>query len=320
MNSEPTVSRGFRRLTLAAAIAVYVLIIAGGVVRITESGLGCPDWPLCYGQAIPPLEMTAIIEYTHRSIAAIGGLLVLLVAAIAWWRYRGDARLVIPASAVIALLAIQIPLGAWIVATELNIIAVAFHLGMALIIFGCALLTTVAAYTPAQQAARVSPLGYRMLLISTLAMVFLLMITGALVVGGGASHLCDGWPLCDGRFVLLPQANPGLAIQLLHRYTVFVVSFLMLAVTAATLQLRDSVPGARTWALGLGGLFLGQVAVGAIQVLTGMPALWRSVHLALAAGVWASLVVLLALTFLGSRAAVPVRAKSRRAPLASASK
>src|SRR5687767_14758006 len=97
-------SRNFRLLTIAAAVATYLLIIVGGVVRITDSGLGCPDWPLCYGQPIPPPELTAIIEYSHRSVAAVGGLLLLLVAIVAWLRYRHDTWIVIPATAVIALL------------------------------------------------------------------------------------------------------------------------------------------------------------------------------------------------------------------------
>src|SRR5688572_16091028 len=124
---ERSMTPAFRRLTVIAAAAVYLLMVIGGVVRITESGLGCPDWPLCYGKVIPPFELTALIEYTHRSVALIGGLLVIAVAVMAWRHYREDRWVSVPALAVIALLAIQIPLGAVVVITELRPVLVAIH-------------------------------------------------------------------------------------------------------------------------------------------------------------------------------------------------
>ncbi|MCH8831890.1 MAG: COX15/CtaA family protein, partial [Chloroflexi bacterium] len=60
----------FRGLTLFTVLAAFALVVLGGVVRVTESGLGCPDWPLCQGRLIPPLETSAIIEYSHRLVAS----------------------------------------------------------------------------------------------------------------------------------------------------------------------------------------------------------------------------------------------------------
>ena len=53
-------------LTVAGAVAADVTITAGAVVRVTGSGLGCPDWPTCHGQLVPPLEAGPLIEYAHR--------------------------------------------------------------------------------------------------------------------------------------------------------------------------------------------------------------------------------------------------------------
>ena len=53
----------FAKLAVAAAIATYVLIVVGGLVRATDSGLGCPDWPFCFGDWFPPAELHAWIEH-----------------------------------------------------------------------------------------------------------------------------------------------------------------------------------------------------------------------------------------------------------------
>src|SRR3990170_1584085 len=85
----------FRYLVLAAALATYLLIVIGGIVRVTGSGLGCPDWPTCYGSWIPPLRADALIEYSHRLVAALTTPLILAAAYVAWRRLRGQ-RLIAP--------------------------------------------------------------------------------------------------------------------------------------------------------------------------------------------------------------------------------
>src|SRR5438045_9693251 len=88
----------FRRLAWATAAATYLLIVMGAVVRVTGSGLGCPDWPLCHGRFVPPLETTAIIEYAHRLLGAVVSPLILALFSAAWLTRRRERPIVVPAT------------------------------------------------------------------------------------------------------------------------------------------------------------------------------------------------------------------------------
>jgi heme a synthase len=74
-------------LVAALALASLVLIVlTGTAVRLTGSGLGCPDWPKCYGSAVPPLQSHALIEYANRIFTALVGLAVIAASVLAWRR------------------------------------------------------------------------------------------------------------------------------------------------------------------------------------------------------------------------------------------
>lgn len=296
-------SRPFRLLAVTTSVMVYLLIVVGGIVRITGSGLGCPDWPLCHGQVVPPADMAAIIEYTHRVVAALGGVLMVATLVLAWRDHRAQRWITVPITASIALLVVQVPLGGLIVVTELEPLAVAFHLGMAMLIFAGVLLTTVAAHAPAPGAAPAHSgprrPGYLWLLGVTLVAVFLLLLTGAFVVGTDSQLACPDWPLCHGGLLPPPNSSPQVGIHLLHRYTVAANSILLALVVIATLRLAGQQRALTRWAAVLGALFAVQVVIGGVQVLLVIPTLWRIVHLAAASAVWGSLVVLAGLTLVG---------------------
>jgi heme A synthase len=285
-------SRGFRRLTTATALVLYLLIVMGGVVRATGSGLGCPDWPLCHGRLLPPLELTALIEYTHRLIAALGGTLVLLTVFVALRRYREQPLVALPAAAVVAIMLIQVPVGGLVVATELEPLLVAFHLGTAMLILANALAVAVAAHQPVAPASQAPARRFPALPLAAGVALLCVLLSGALVVGGNASYACPDWPLCQGR--LLPGGGAGLpvTIQVFHRGMVALSSILIVVTVVRALRRWRAVRGVALWATLLGGCFLAQVLIGAVQVWLVLPAALRILHLATATATWAAIVML----------------------------
>ncbi|MGZ8563930.1 MAG: COX15/CtaA family protein, partial [Candidatus Limnocylindria bacterium] len=122
----------FAKLSIAAALATFVLIVVGGLVRATDSGLGCPDWPLCFGAWVPPLELHAWIEHSHRLIAAVAvGPLVAAVALITVFTPRRRDRTMLIAAVVAGVLVIvQAWLGGQVVIQQLRAELVSAHLAM----------------------------------------------------------------------------------------------------------------------------------------------------------------------------------------------
>src|SRR5438067_1417213 len=93
----PTISSAaYARVTLVALAALSLIVLTGAAVRLTGSGLGCPDWPKCYGQAVAPLETHAIIEYGNRLISGLVGLAAVAAGALAFGRRPFRRDLAVP--------------------------------------------------------------------------------------------------------------------------------------------------------------------------------------------------------------------------------
>jgi protoheme IX farnesyltransferase len=280
--------KAFRVLSVATAVVTYALVVLGGVVRVSGSGLGCPDWPLCHGRLLPPLDLHAIIEYSHRTTASLTSVLVVLTAAVAWLAWRKRRDLVIPATIALGLLIVQVVLGAITVRLELPPMIVLAHLATAMALLGAVCVTAVAALIPAP-AGIVDRSSIRWTLLAA-GGTYLLIISGSLVVGSGASGSCDAWPLCGGGFSFGFDGLP--AIQLLHRGVAAVVGLLIVFSLVSVLARHRRQPAVRaTVALTLAALAF-QVAVGAAVVSLRLPAALRGLHLALASAVWAGTVIL----------------------------
>src|SRR3954469_25238731 len=92
----PTISpSAYARARPRALAALALIVLTGAAVRLTGSGLGCPDWPKCYGSAVPPLQSHALIEYANRIFTAVVGVAVIAASVLAWRRrpFRGHLAL-----------------------------------------------------------------------------------------------------------------------------------------------------------------------------------------------------------------------------------
>jgi len=281
--------KAFRGLSVATAVVTYALVVLGGVVRVSGSGLGCPDWPLCHGRLLPPLDLHAIIEYSHRTTTVLATTLMVVTAVIAWLWLRRRRDVVTAATVALGLLVVQITLGAITVKLELPPIVVLVHLANAMALLGAVSVTAVAALAPGSTSQATDTVSRRWAMAAA-AGTYLLIVSGSLVVASGASGACSAWPLCGGGFSFAFDGSP--AIQLLHRGIAGVIGLSIVIALLAVLARHRRQPAVRaTVALTLAALAF-QVAVGAAVVTLHLPAALRGLHLALAGAVWVGTVVL----------------------------
>ena len=284
-------SRALSYLALAALIVAIIQVTLGGVVRVTGSGLGCPDWPLCDGRVIPVFERAPLVEFSHRVVASVVGLLSLSVAVLAWRRYRAEPWVIAPSLVGLFLVLVAALLGAVVVWTELAWWVRLIHLGLAQGVVACmavvALVAWRAGVTDEVPVPAGSPLGPLALI--SVAGVFLIILSGSYMVGYGAGSSCGTWPLCRGSF--LPDGAAYL-IHMLHRYLTAAVGVVMAGAAVVALRWAGRVPGLGLAAWLVVAALAGQVLLGAWTVWAGFTMEMRAAHLGGATLLWTAVVAL----------------------------
>jgi heme A synthase len=296
----------FRRLALVTSTFAYLQIALGGVVRVTGSGLGCPDWPLCHGRPYPPANLSSIIEYSHRAVGSLTELLILATFFGAWmvWRSRRPVVAWLASAALVAGLS-EALLGAGVVANELASWLVLIHLALAMVILGFLVATVVMSRPPSTG---IPDTGFRRLVAIAAGATYLLLLTGSSVVASGADAACRSWPLCGSGFT--PDFNGVNAFTMLHRGSVLVIGALLVIVLVRAARL----PGLRIMAIATLAIFGLQVAVGAGAALTD-GAFFNGFHVALATLVWAGVLATAILTLpRADREVQPARMIVKRGP------
>lgn len=281
----------FQRLTVVTVVATLALIGMGATVRITGSGLGCPDWPLCHGGFLPPAEQAPVIEWSHRALAAGVGVLIVAQAAWAVTAFRRDRRLVVAVALALPLLLVQALLGREAVVRELPPMVVAVHMVSAQLLLALLVMMAVWAVRGHGLAGvrdAEGPLHRR----ATIAAAFvgLTMALGAYMLASGAGFACSGWPGCAEAPIPFVDGGRLEHIHWLHRSLVGVtfVAVGWFAWTARGIAGRWMSAGIRALIV----LYAAQILVGAANLWFDFARPVRVAHLVLGSVVWAIAVAL----------------------------
>jgi cytochrome c oxidase assembly protein subunit 15 len=273
----------YRRVAYIALAALGVIVLTGAAVRLTDSGLGCPDWPRCYGKAVPPLQGHALIEFGNRAVSGVVGVIVVGAAILAFTRrpFRRDLAwlaLTLPAG-VIA----QAVLGGFTVREHLAPGFVMAHFALSMIILiGAVALAWRASHEPGSRPRSSDRLAvWSVRALAPLGAVTIFAGTAATAAGphsGGAS---------GQRIHRLYLKGADTLSWVVHRHATIAAAFGVLTVAVWLLQRhRGQSTGAMEPLTVVCVLLAAQGLVGSVQYELHLPSDMVWVHVGLATATW----------------------------------
>ena len=274
----------FQRLAVATTTATFALIAVGGLVRATDSGLGCPDWPRCFGKLTPPPNLHAWIEHSHRLVAAVVIALVALTVVVAW-ASRQSRAIRWAAVGALAMVVAQAVLGAIVVWARLEAESVTLHLATALALVALLEFIAFRSRWPAGERAG-RPRGFVRLAMVGAGLTYGQMLVGSTVSGHEAGL---AYPLP----VLVPDLGvPAAQLQFAHRALALVVGTAVVAVYAVARRTQRAHPTVTRLAGYAAALVVVQIALGAANVANRLSALTVVPHLAVGSLLWGTMFAL----------------------------
>lgn len=278
-----------RYLTIAyvALGALTAIVLTGAAVRLTDSGLGCPDWPRCYGKAVPPLSFHSVVEYGNRVFSASVGLVVLGAWIAAFLRTPRRRDIVLTASLLPLGALAQGVLGGFTVKHELAPGFVMAHFGLSMLILIAAVaLVFRARYEPGER----PPSHDR----ATVWLVRFLALLGAVVVFVGTAATASGPHAggSDGELIhRLDFKGPGHTLEwVIHRHATLATLLGVGVILAWFLSKRRAENRALTESLMVAGILMAaQGLVGTVQYELALPADIVWVHVTMATVTWIAL-------------------------------
>jgi cytochrome c oxidase assembly protein subunit 15 len=270
-----------------------MLIFIGGLVRVSGAGLGCPDWPKCFGRWIPPTSVSQLppdidpsqfnfvlawIEYFNRLVGVTIGILILVTAVLALKQYRKIPRILYPSLAALILVGYQGWQGGQVIASELKPLFVSIHMVIALVIVSILIYVTQQAYY-IEKPDTDWEISYPA---TTGLWITFLWIAGIVQVLLGA-QVRAGLELLRVKFPFLPAIEFGKYIGAVN----YIHAVLGLLITVSTwyagfLILRKSRNLSRLIresTIGMVILVSAQLAIGLVLVTAGLPSLMQLFHL-----------------------------------------
>jgi heme A synthase len=283
-------------LASASAVATWVLLLVGCLVHGTGSSLACPDWPLCFGSALPKMENGVQYEHSHRLVATAVGLLTIVLAVLLHRRRAEDPRGAKLGYLAVGLVCWQGTLGGITVLLRLPLLVTMAHLTTSMIFF--CLMTLIALRGPASRGAAPPGAGrgdeprslrrpdgeeslaaLRPWVGAAAAGTLVQIILGGLVRHTASGLACFGIPLCNGD---LWPSHYGAHLHMTHRlFAVGLGTF----VVGVAVTVRRRAPGTRMARLAVAAiaLVLLQITLGVLSVYSLLALLPVTLHLGVAA-------------------------------------
>ncbi len=298
----------FQRLAAITLVTTLVLVTIGVAVRATDSGLACPTWPGCFeGQFLPALDdgFNVWIEWIHRSVAALIGVLILGMAVVALRDHRDRATIVWPSIAAVLLVAFQAWLGRETVAQGNTGESVTAHLAAAMALVGLLVFLVVRAAYPAKLPADRGSQRFTLLAAFAAAAIFALLMFGSHVTAQNAALVFLDWPLMGGS-AFPALTDTATAAQVFHRWVGVLVGLVLVVLVVAALRTQRRHPALVRLALAVAILYPIQSVVGGLQILTILDEWTQVLHVALGTLIWTGAAALAIASYYTSRRPVEV--------------
>lgn len=279
----------FGRFAILTTMLTYFLIFMGGLVRVSGAGLGCPDWPKCFGRWIPPVTLSQIppnidpgafnftlawIEYINRLFGVTLGILIAAMAVWALIQYRSEKKIVIPAVLAAILVAYQGWQGSQVVSSGLEPLIVSAHMVIALAIAGLMIYISINSYYSKREESQAEYSKGAGMFASILLGVVLVQIVFGIQVREAIERGFAEFPLMSSIQALFHTG------WILHVHVFIGIVVLVLAIFTSNKLLSKS-PSSLVWQSGwtISGLAILQLCLGAILYLAGIPAVARLLHM-----------------------------------------
>jgi cytochrome c oxidase assembly protein subunit 15 len=285
-----------RWLATAATAGMFLVLVMGAAVTNTGSAEGCGrSWPLCNGQFIPEFTVSTAIEYSHRAVTGIEGLLVIALTAMMLLHWRKDREVRILALVMLGTLLLQAGLGAGAVLVPQSPFILATHFGVSLVAFAATFLSAVAVFDRTRTTPPVKhqlPTHVRRTVVAVGVYVLGVVYLGAYLRHAGVGLACADWPLCNGQ--VLPSLEGATGFVFAHRVAAVGALLLLAWLERLTRHAHVGQVAAGT-AVGLCGL---QALSGALVVWTRLGLFSTLAHAAIMAVLFATLAHLVRLALL----------------------
>lgn len=220
----------FRKLTLFCIFLALLVVVLGAYVRLSDAGLGCPDWPTCYGQLVitdnaefqakaeagyPEAKIDfnkAIKEMIHRYSAGLLGVGILLLVLLSFWQRYHKSRAISGSIGLLLLIVLQAALGMWAVKFKVMPVVVTGHLILGFMTIWSLYWLYLRTHSDYKKSTQVN--GPIFLTRTAGILLFLQVLSGAWVSANHAGLACSGFPQCNGQW--WPQADLKTAVNLFN--------------------------------------------------------------------------------------------------------